>query len=160
MLIRIWGERIPGVGFGAIIVIIYLVGLIASNFLGKKLILYIEHYVVNKIPVVGFLYQGTKQVLESFSAPSKNGFMQVVLLEYPRKGIQTIGFITNETTNATGEKIYNVFVPQSPTPTTGFLQIVKEEDITRTNMSVEDGIKMVVSAGKYSPKTSPGTKPK
>jgi uncharacterized membrane protein len=147
---KFWGHYYPGIGFGVIVVLIYLVGLIASNFIGRRVIRFGES-LLGRVPVVRPLYSGIKQVLESFSSPSKTGFMQVVLIEYPRKGIKAIGFITNEMTDSSGQKLINVFIPTAPNPTTGFLQIVKEEEITRTRLSVDDAIKMVVSAGRTIP---------
>jgi uncharacterized membrane protein len=147
---KLWGHYYPGIGFGVMVVLIYLIGLLAGNFFGRRLIRFGES-LLGRVPVVRPLYTGIKQVLESFSSPDKTGFMQVVLLEYPRKGIKAIGFITNELTDPSGQKLINVFIPTAPNPTTGFLQIVKEEDITRTRLSVDDAIKMVVSAGRTTP---------
>ena len=149
-IVAIWGHRVPGVGFGVIIVLIYVVGLLVSNLLGKRILNYIENYVLHKIPVIGFFYRGIKQVMESFSKKSKNGFLRVVFVEFPRKGSQAVGFITNEE-DKNGEKQFNVFVPTSPNPTTGFLLIVKEEEIIPTKMSVDEAFKLIISAGKYSP---------
>jgi uncharacterized membrane protein len=147
---KLWGHYYTGIGFGVMVVLIYLIGLLAGNFLGRRLIRFGES-LLGRVPVVRPLYNGIKQVLESFSSPGKTGFMQVVLVEYPRKGIKAIGFITNELTDSSGQKLINVFIPTSPNPTTGFLQIVKEEEITRTRLSVDDAIKMVVSAGRTIP---------
>jgi uncharacterized membrane protein len=147
---KLWGHYYTGIGFGVMVVLIYLIGLLAGNFLGRRLIRFGES-LLGRVPVVRPLYNGIKQVLESFSSPGKTGFMQVVLVEYPRKGIKAIGFITNELTDSSGQKLINVFIPTSPNPTTGFLQIVKEEEITRTRLSVDDAIKMVVSAGRTTP---------
>ena len=146
----IYGENIPGVGFGATVVLIYLAGVLARNVVGKKLIKYGDSLLA-RVPVFRMLYMGIKQILESFSAPNKTGFMQVVLVEFPRKGIQAIAFITNEMTDANGEKLISVLVPTAPNPTSGFLQIVKEGDIIRTGISVDDALKMVVSAGRMTP---------
>jgi len=77
--------------------------------------------------------------------------MQVVLIEFPSKGMKAIGFITNEISDSSGQKLLNVFIPASPNPTSGFLEIVREEDIVRTNMSVDDALKMVISAGSVAP---------
>ena len=132
-------------------VLIFVAGAIASNFFGKRLVSYSEKYVINKIPVIGQLYKGIKQIMESFSKSSKDGFLKVVIVEFPRKGMNAIGFITNETKTETGEKQYYVFIPTAPNPTTGFLQIVKEDDLIPTKMSVDEAIKMVISAGKYNP---------
>jgi len=145
----IWGHTIPGVGFGVTIVLIYLVGVIASNIVGRKLIRYGESLLA-RVPVVRQLHAGIKQILESFSAPGKTGFMQVVLVEFPRKGARTIGFITNESYDKSGERLLNIFIPTSPNPTSGFLQIMREGEIIRTNISVDDALKMVVSAGRVS----------
>ena len=76
--------------------------------------------------------------------------MQVVLVEFPRKGTRTIGFITNESYDKSGERLLNIFIPTSPNPTSGFLQIMREGEIIRTNISVDDALKMVVSAGRVS----------
>jgi len=145
----IWGRTFPGVGFGATIVLIYLAGVIASNIVGTRLIHYGESLLA-RVPVVRQLYAGIKQILEGFSKPGKTGFMQVVLVEFPKEGMRAIGFITNESYDKSGERLLNVFIPTSPNPTSGFLEIVKEDKIIRTNISVDDALKMVVSAGRVS----------
>jgi len=145
----IWGRTVPGVGFGVTIVLIYLAGVIASNIIGRRVIHYGESLLV-KVPVVRQLYAGIKQILEGFSKPGKTGFMQVVLVEFPKEGMRAIGFITNESYGKSGERLLNVFIPTSPNPTSGFLEIVTEDKIIRTNISVDDALKMVVSAGRVS----------
>jgi len=147
---KLLGFYYPGIGFGVMVVLIYLIGLLAGNFVGRRLIHFGESLLA-RVPVVRPLYSGIKQILESFSSPGTTGFMQVVLVEYPRKGIKAIGFITNELTDSSGQKLVNVFIPTAPNPTTGFLQIMKEEEIARTKLSVDDAIKMVVSAGRTTP---------
>lgn len=147
----IFGHKIPGVGFAFTLLLIYLIGLFASNFIGKRLIIYSEA-ALSKVPVVGQLYSGIKQILESFRGSRDSGFMRVVLVEFPGKGMRTIGFITNETTDSSGRKLLNIFIPTAPNPTSGFLQIAREEDVIRTDISVDDAVKMVISAGKVSPK--------
>ncbi len=145
------GRVIPGVGFGVMIVLIYLAGVIASNIVGRKLLRYGES-LLEKVPVVRQLYNGIKQILQSFSAPGKTGFMQVVLAEFPRKGMKTIGFITNEASDKSGKKLLSIFIPTAPNPTSGFLQIAGEDEIIRTDISVDDAVKMIVSAGRMLPK--------
>ncbi len=147
----ILGRPVPGVGFCITILLIYLVGVIVSNVVGRGLLRYGES-LVTRIPMVRQLYTGIKQILESFSTPSKTGFMQVVLVEFPRKGMRTIGFVTNESTDKSGKKLLNIFIPTAPNPTSGFLQIAREDEITRIDISVDDALKMVVSAGRVSPK--------
>jgi uncharacterized membrane protein len=149
---RIFGHPIQGVGFGAIIVIIFLAGVITSNFIGKNLLRYLENYLVSRIPLVRQLYDWIKQISEAFSAKGKSMFLGVVLVDFPSKGVKSIGFITNSRKDESGTTCYHIFVPTVPNPTTGFLLILKEEEFVRTNLSTEDAIKMVVSIGKYSPK--------
>jgi uncharacterized membrane protein len=149
VVVRMVGRAVPGVGFAVTMVLIYLAGVIASNVAGRALIQYGESLMA-KVPLVRQLYTGIKQILESFSTPGKTGLMQVVLVEFPRKGMRAIGFITNESSDESG-KLINIFIPTSPNPTSGFLQIVREEEIIRTNIPVSEAIQIVVSAGKVSP---------
>lgn len=146
----IWGRPITGAGFGITIILIYLIGVIASNVVGKRLIHYAES-ILPSMPVVRQLYHGTKEVLESFSAPDKSGFLQVVLAEFPKKDMRAIGFVTHESYDKSGKKLLNVLIPTAPNPTTGFLQIVREEEVIRTDISIENAVKMVISAGRVSP---------
>ena len=147
----IWGRPVTGVGFGVTIALIYLAGLFASNVLGRRLVRYGESQ-LSRVPLFRYLYTGIKQILESFSAPRKAGFLQVVLVEFPRKGIRSIGFVTNESSDEPGKKLLSIFVPTSPNPTSGFLEIARENEVIRTDISVDDALKMVVSAGKLSHK--------
>ncbi|MFC2051520.1 DUF502 domain-containing protein [Chloroflexota bacterium] len=116
----ITGHPVPGVGFGITVVLIYLAGVIASNVVGKSLIRYSDS-ILSKVPLVRLLYTGIKQIMESFSRPSKSGLLQTVLIEFPRKGIWTLGFITNEILTQSKETHLNIFIPTSPNPTSGFL---------------------------------------
>ena len=144
------GRSIPGVGFGITILLIYLIGAIASNVVGKSLIRWGE-FLLAKVPLVRPVYNGIKQILESFSTPGKTGFMEAVLIEFPRKDIWTIGFITNEIPTQSGEAQLNIFIPTAPNPMSGFLQIVKEPEVIRTNIPVDKALRMIISAGKVSP---------
>ena len=145
----IFGHEIPGIGFGIMVVLIYLVGVIASNVLGRRLLRFGES-LLRRVPVARYIYAGIKQIMESFSAPRNTGFMQVVLIEFPRKGTRTLGFVTNESSDESGRKLLNIFVPTAPNPTSGFLQIVEEGEVIRTDISVDDALKMVVSGGRIS----------
>jgi len=143
----IWGQSFPGIGFGIVIILIYLAGIIASSFIGKKIIGFGET-LLDRVPLVRQIYRGIKQVLGSYMEPRETGFMQVVFIEFPRKGVQSIGFITNEIYNKSGDQLFTVFVPTSPNPTSGFLQIVREDEITRTDITVADALRVVISAGR------------
>lgn len=143
-------QNIPGVGFVTTIVLIYLAGVTARNVVGKKLISYGDS-ILTRVPIFRQLYIGIRQILESFSAPDRTDLMQVVLVEFPRDGMRAIGFVTNEMTDKSGEKLLNILIPTAPNPTSGFLQIAREKDVIRTKISVDDALKMIVSAGRMSP---------
>ena len=147
----VFGREIVGVGFGVIVIVVLIVGAIATNNLGKRIIRWGES-LLGKIPITRTIYDGIRQIIQSFSDPGKTGFMQVVMVQYPRKGVYTIGFVTNEHIDEAGKKLFNVFVPNSPNPMTGFLHIFDDVDVIRTSITIEEGLKMVVSAGRMSPK--------
>jgi uncharacterized membrane protein len=151
IIVAIAGHSIRGVGFGVLVIIIYIVGLITSNLIGKKVYYYLERFFFYRIPVVKQLYQGIKQILQSFSSTNDTKFLQVVLVEFPRKGLWSIGFVTNKITNESGKIIFHVFVPYAPNPMTGNVVLMREDEIIYTKMSVEEAFKLVVSAGKYAP---------
>ena len=132
------------------VVLIYLVGVIASNILGKRLIRYGES-LIGRVPIFRQLYSTIKHIVDSFSAPDKTSFLQVVLVEFPRKGMRAIGFVTNESTDKSGQKLVNVLIPNSPNPMSGFMEIVKEEEVVRTKISVDQALQMIVSSGRMTP---------
>ncbi len=147
----IFGRTIPGLGFGITVLLILIAGIVVSNVVGRKVYGYGES-ALSRVPIVRHIYYGIKQVLESFSSQGKGKFMQVVLVEFPKKGMQTIGFITNEATDSSGRLRLNVFIPTAPNPTSGFLQIIADEDVIRTDISIDDALKMILSAGRVSAK--------
>lgn len=146
------GHEIRGVGFGVTIVLIYLVGVVTRNFIGKRLEKY-GNSVMMRVPVFRSLYSGIRHIMQTVAAPDKTSFMQVVLVEFPRKEMWTLGFVTKEITIESGEKYLNILIPTSPTPWSGFFQVLKEKDVVRTDMSVEDAIKMIVSGGMTTPES-------
>jgi len=103
-----------------------------------------------RIPGVGAIYGGTREILNAITPGNSDKFLEVVMLEFPRKGIYAIGLVTKETQNTDGEKYLNVFVPTSPTPTGGYLQIVRESEVVHTSMSMSDAMKLIVSIGRLS----------
>jgi len=143
------GRTIPGLGFGIMVLLIYLTGLVATSLIGKRLIRYGESLLA-RVPMFRYVYTGIKQIMEAFATPREGGFLQVVLVEFPKQGMRAIGFVTNESRIECGEKLLNVFIPTSPNPTSGYLEIVRESDVIRTNISVDDALKMVLSGGKVS----------
>lgn len=150
VIVGLFGNTIPGVGFGTTLVLIYLTGALADWVIGKRFILLVESG-LSRIPVFRYVYTGVKNLVTGFTTSGKSGgFSQVVLVEFPSKGMKSIGFVTGEI-KSDKEKLLTVYIPLAPTPTSGFVEIVKEQDVVRLDMSIEDAIKMVVSAGAFSP---------
>jgi uncharacterized membrane protein len=143
------GRTIPGLGLGILVLLIYLTGVVATSLIGNRLIRYGESLLA-RVPLFRYLYTGIRQILQSFTSPREGGFLQVVLVEFPKQGMRAIGFVTSESRVESGEKLLNVFIPTSPNPTSGYLEVVRESDVIRTDISVDDALKMVLSAGKVS----------
>ena len=142
------GYTIPGLGIGITVVIVYLAGVIATNVIGRRLIRYGESLLA-RVPLFRYVYTGIRQILQSFTT-REGGFLQVVLVEFPKQGMRAIGFVTSESRLESGDKLLNVFIPTSPNPTSGYLEIVRESDVIRTGISIDDALKMVLSGGKVS----------
>ena len=144
------GYRIPALGLVITLLIVLAVGWFTTNFFGKQMI-NLGESLVGKIPFVRKIYKGSKQVVQSIAHADTTAFRKVVLLEFPRRGMLAIGFVTGsargEVQEYTREDVLNVFVPTMPNPTSGFLVFAPPEDLTEIDMSIEDGIKYVVSGG-------------
>jgi uncharacterized membrane protein len=134
----------------AFLLIIYGLGLITTHVIGRRLVTFGENIIL-RLPLLKTLYGASKQVVETFSASNKATFKSVVLLEFPRRGLKSVGFVTGTLVDAQGNTCYKVFVPTTPNPTSGFFQIVPRDDVQQTDLSVEDGIKMIISGGILSP---------
>lgn len=155
------GEMLLGWSVMALLLAVLLVTMIGRatrNYFGKKLLQLIEHLLL-QIPLLNKVYAAIKQVNDSLTANKSNAFQQVVMVEFPRNGIYSIGFITSEQ-NAeiqmrTKERVVSVFIPTTPNPTTGFLIMVPENQVTKLDMSVADGIKFIISLGSVSPALGP-----
>ncbi|MHC8493566.1 DUF502 domain-containing protein [Thalassospira sp. SM2505] len=145
---------IPGLGLLVILVFITVVGWFTTNFAGRALIKLYER-ILGRIPAVRSIYSAVKQILETVLANQSNAFRQAVLLEYPRRGMWAIGFITGETKgevqHLTEDTVINIFLPTTPNPTSGFLLFVPRGDIVILDMTVEEAIKMVMSGGIVTP---------
>src|ERR1700687_1428103 len=157
---------VPGIGVVLMIVMLTLIGAIAAGYLGK-LLLRLSDRLLNRMPVVRSIYGVAKQIVETVVSNKSVAFREVVLIEYPRSGIWTIGFLTGRSIaqigEAVGHSLVNVFVPTTPNPTSGFLLFLPESEVHRLPMTVEEGIKLVISAGIVLPPTNrlstPGAKP-
>ncbi len=134
--------------------LIALVGRAARHYIGKKMISLAESGLM-RVPLLNKIYGATKQVNDAFTTNNKSSFKQVVMVEFPRPGLYSVGFITGEQNQEvqakTKEHVISVFVPTTPNPTTGFLVLVPEEKITRLEMAVADGIKFIISLGSVAP---------
>lgn len=147
-----WG--IPGFGLVAVVVSLTLIGALTAGFAGRILVRLYDT-VLERMPVLRGIYSAVKQIFETMLAQKANAFREVALIEYPRKGVWTLAFITGSTTGELrgrfDEEMVNVFVPTTPNPTSGFLLFLPRRDVQVLDMSVEDGIKMVVSTGIITP---------
>lgn len=137
---------IPGTGFIVFVIITYLVGVLASNYFGKKLLFYGEA-VVNKIPFVKGIYRALKDIFHTFSFESTKAFKEVVLVEMPISKRFFIGFITKRFKTKEGKEFCNVFIPTTPNPTSGFLIVAEENEVILLNITPEEAIKYIVSLG-------------
>ena len=138
--------------------LIGLVGLIARNYFGRKIIEWVDSALL-RIPLLNKIYGATKQVNDAFSSTNKSAFRTVVLVPFPHPGAYSIGFITSdqqlEVQAKTGQEVVCVFVPATPNPTSGFLLMVPEDKVIKLEMSVADGIKYVISLGAILPAYTP-----
>jgi uncharacterized membrane protein len=151
------GHHYPGLGFVLIIALILFVGIISPMLIGKRLITFGDE-IMTKVPVVKSIYSSVKQVNDVlFMERETQGFNRACLIEYPRHGIWSIGFVTSDAAGeiekkAGGHKMINVFIANTPTPATGFLIMVPSGDVKLLDMKIEDAFKYVISGGVLKPK--------
>ncbi len=132
-----------------VIVVLYLLGLLATNVVGRRL-LRAGDRTIARIPLVGGIYAATRQVLDAVGTGHRAAFRRCVLIEYPRRGVWTLAFVTNEGSRAAagaGEGYVSLFVPTTPNPTSGYFVVMPRADCRPLAMTVEEGVKMIVSAG-------------
>jgi len=151
---------LPGLGLLIVLVVLTIVGMLTAGFVGK-LIVRISESIMARMPVISGIYSATKQIFETVLAQKSQAFREAVLIEYPRRGIWAVGFITGttkgEVQNLTAEDCVNIFLPTTPNPTSGFLLFVPKEELIPLNMTVEQAVKMVISGGIVTP---PDPRPK
>jgi uncharacterized membrane protein len=145
---------IPGIGLILAAIALTIIGAITAGFLGR-LFRRLSEAILNRLPIIRSLYTAIKQIIETVFSNQSAAFREVVLIEYPRRDAWSVGFITATTQGEIKAHLrrpmVNVFVPTTPNPTSGFLLFVPEEDVVRLAMSVEDGIKLVISGGIITP---------
>jgi len=141
---------VPGLGLIVLVVLLVFIGFVTASFFGS-LILRKTESLITKIPLIKAFYKTIKQIIETIFKNNSNAFRDVVLLEYPRRGLWVLGFTTGEVKGAVKNKInqqlVNVFVPTTPNPTSGFLLMVPKSQLKYLNTKVDDAIKTIVSAG-------------
>jgi len=145
---------IPGIGFISTFIIIFLIGAFVNHWLGKKMFERIEKR-LSKLPILGSLYTVSRQIVEIIGSSRRKEFQKVIFLQYPAEGIWTIGFVTGQSLAADGMRMYNVFVPTTPNPTSGYMVFIPWEDAVDTRLSIEEGLKMLISGGMVSPPRMP-----
>jgi uncharacterized membrane protein len=141
------GLRFPGLGIITLILFVLLVGILSANYIGKNVVQYGET-LMQRVPLVRGVYSTMKKIMDTFSM--KHNFHGVVLVEYPRKGCHSVGFMTGEVKGESmglDGRFITVFVPTTPNPTAGFLLILPEAEVKRLDMTVEQGMKFIVSIG-------------
>jgi uncharacterized membrane protein len=151
-LLESWiGRHIPGLGFLSMLAIILLVGLLTRNLVGRLAVASFEN-LLQSIPFVRSVYTAIKDLVGAFASGGKGKtFRQVVMTEYPRQGLYSVGFVTNEMSftapNGTTIDFLNVYIPNPPNPTSGFLVLIPRQEAIELNLSIEDGLKLVLSGG-------------
>lgn len=153
---------VPGLGLIILAILLTLTGFLTANFVGRRMLSWGER-LVDRMPVVRSIYNGLKQIFDTLLNQSERSFSEAVLVEYPRKGIWAIAFLTAETkgevgertSNASGSDMVSLFLPTTPNPTSGFLLFVPRKDVITLDMSVEDAAKLIISAGMVNPEKLP-----
>ncbi len=145
---------LPGLGLIVLVVAITLIGALTAGFLGRMIVT-IGERILARMPIIRSVYSAIKQILETVLKQQSKAFRQAVLVEYPRRGIWAIGFITGategEVQNLTMQEVVNVFLPTTPNPTSGFLLFIPRKDLVFLDMTVEEAVKMVISGGIVTP---------
>lgn len=145
---------VPGLGLVVFLVFLIFIGWVAAGLLGRWFVRATEH-LLNRMPIIRSVYSAIKQIVETIVSHQSETFRQVVLFEYPRRGCWALGFITGKTQgevqNLTSDEVINVFLPTTPNPTSGYLLFIPRKELIILDMTVEEGIKMVVSGGIVTP---------
>ncbi|WP_038053776.1 DUF502 domain-containing protein [Thioalkalivibrio sp. ALJ1] len=156
------GFSIPGAGIVLAVIVVFVTGVIAANIVGKRLV-HLGESIVRRIPLVSSIYGAVKQVTETVFSGGGQAFRKVVMVEYPRRGLWSVGFMTGvgmgELQRRTEHEVITVFIPTTPNPTSGFVIMVPRDEAVELDMTVEDGLKFVMSMGVVTPLRSPEDAP-
>ncbi len=143
-------KSLPGVGLVALVILVYLLGLLATNVIGKRFIRWLEG-VIARTPIIKYVYSAAREAVDSLRRLQSVPFKQVVIVEFPKAGMYSLGFVTGKAIDFKGQEKIPVFIPHTPNPMTGFLVLLTTKDIINTDITVEDAMKMVLSGGLVSP---------
>lgn len=144
------GRRVPGLGLLALAVVVYVVGLVGNQVLGRKLIGLGQRFLL-RLPLVNTVYASARELIESFAGQGPTGFKRVVAFESPRPGVWTIGFLTGLTQDEQGRWQGIIYVPTAPTPNSGWMNILPTEDVYDTDLDVPTAMRLVLSGGIVAP---------
>jgi uncharacterized membrane protein len=151
----IFGHEILGLGLISTIALILIFGIIWNNVLGRSILKGVGK-VVERVPIFSQIYTGAKQVMESLGGAQRNAFKEAVLIDFPQAGTKSLAFVTNVMDDENGQKIYTVYVPGSPNPTSGFLMLLRDHQIYRPDLAVDCAMRMIVSCGMVTPEKCRG----
>ena len=147
--------HIPGLDIVITIVLIFIIGLITKSYIGNKVVGWGE-FILGKIPIVRTIYSGVKILVEAIFGEKSESFKRVVLIEYPRKGLYSIAFVTGiargEVQEKTAQRCINIFLPTTPNPTSGFYLMVPETDAINLDMTVDEAFTLIISGGVFTPR--------
>lgn len=149
------GKRIYGLGVLALMIVVYIVGLLSTRYFGQKIGDAIQNFVL-RMPVVGSLYSSARRLIESLAGTKDDdstGFKRVVMIEHPRRGMWCIGFLTSIIQVSKSQKMATVYIPTAPTPNSGFVVMVPYNEINDTDLSVQEAMSMVLSGGIIAPES-------
>ncbi|MGY8787444.1 MAG: DUF502 domain-containing protein [Fidelibacterota bacterium] len=149
-----FGIEIPGLGIVLTLVLLFFLGILVTNFLGRK-IFDLGERIVKRVPVVNTIYSTLKQITDTFTKGTTDAFEGAVYIQYPRVGLWTLAFISGPSIDKNGIPYYHLFVPTTPNPTSGFFLIIPQADAVQSDMSVEEGLKTIISGGMLAPKNNP-----
>ncbi len=144
--------NIPGLGVVLTLALVYMLGLFVTNILGKKLFVWTEK-IITTIPLVNTIYKTIKQITQALSGTTNRNFQSVVYIQYPRKGLWTLAFVTGDSVNKNDREYYHLFVPTTPNPTSGVFIMIPKDDTLPANTNIEEALKIVISGGMLAPPT-------
>lgn len=154
-------QMVHGIGFIALILLMLIAGWVARQYLGKRFVEVLNNF-IERIPLVNKVYIAILQISEALLGGQREVFKYAVIIEYPKENVYSIGFVTQDTRGAAqraiGSDVISIFVPTTPNPTSGYLLFVPKQDVTYLDLSVEEALKLIISAGAIVPKSGGGSR--